>query len=82
MGSCPYCKIKINEIEIREVVVSKHYAINIADTSGMQDACHMNFTIDLAHRGVFVAQWLDHRSVESEGSIPDGDSKFFFAPRS
>ena len=50
MGSCPYCKTKINEIEIREVVVCKHYAINIADTSGMQDACHMNFAIDLAHR--------------------------------
>ena len=48
----------------------------------MQNACHMNFVKDIAHRGVFVAQWLDHRSVESEGSIPDGDSKFFFAPRS
>ena len=28
-----------------------------ADPSSMQDACHMNFVIDLAHRGVSVAQW-------------------------
>ena len=33
----------------------------------MQNACDMNFVKDIAHRGVFVAQWLDHRSVESEG---------------
>ena len=30
----------------------------------MQDACHMNFVIDLAHRGVSVAQWLEHRSAK------------------
>ena len=27
----------------------------------------MNFVIDLAHRGVSVAQSLEHRSAESEG---------------
>ena len=27
----------------------------------------MNFVIDLAHRGVSVAEWLEHRSAESEG---------------
>ena len=27
----------------------------------------MNFVIDLAHRGVSVAQWLEHRSAESKG---------------
>ena len=27
----------------------KHDAIDIADPSSMQDACHMNFVIDLAH---------------------------------
>ena len=27
----------------------------------------MNFVIDLAHRGVSVAQWLEHRNAESEG---------------
>ena len=35
----------------------KHYAIDIADPSSMQDACDKNFVIDLAHRSVFVAQW-------------------------
>ena len=33
----------------------------------MQDTCDMNFVIDLAHRGVYVAQFLEHRSAESEG---------------
>ena len=33
----------------------------------MQDACHTKFVIDLAHRGVSVAQGLEHRSAESEG---------------
>ena len=37
----------------------------IADLSSMQDACHMNFVINLAHRGVSVAQSLEHRSAES-----------------
>ena len=37
--------------------IYKHDAIDIADPSSMQDACHMNFVIDLAHRGVSVAQW-------------------------
>ena len=39
----------------------------IADFSSMQDACHVNFVIDLAHREVSVAQSLEHRSAESEG---------------
>ena len=29
----------------------------MADPSSMQDACHMNFVIDLAHCRVSVAQW-------------------------
>ena len=29
--------------------IYKHDAINIADPSSMQDACHLNFVIDLAH---------------------------------
>ena len=33
----------------------KHGAIDIADPSSMQDACHMNFVIDHAHRRVSVA---------------------------
>ena len=39
------------------ISIYKHYAIDIADPSSMQDACHMNFIKDLAHRGVSVAQW-------------------------
>ena len=35
--------------------IYKHYAIDIADPSSMQDACHMSFVIDLAHHGVSVA---------------------------
>ena len=35
----------------------EHYAINIANSSSMQDACYKNFIIDLAHQRVFVAQW-------------------------
>ena len=31
----------------------------------------MNFVIDLAHRGVSVAQWTEHRSAESEGLMFD-----------
>ena len=27
----------------------------------------MNVVIDLAHRGVYVAQWLEYGSAESEG---------------
>ena len=33
----------------------------------MQDACHMNFVIDVAHHRVSVAQWLEYQSAESEG---------------
>ena len=41
--------------------------VTFFDPSSMQAACHMNFALDLAHRGVPVAQWLEHRSAESEG---------------
>ena len=34
----------------------KHDASKVADPSSMQDACHKNFVIDLAHFWVFVAQ--------------------------
>ena len=35
----------------------KHDSIDITDPGCMQDACHMKFLIDLAHRRVSVAQW-------------------------
>ena len=37
--------------------IYKHDAIDIAGPSSMQGTCHMNFIIDLTHRGVSVAQW-------------------------
>ena len=36
--------------------ICEHDAIDIAGPSSMQDACHMNFVIDLAHCGISVAQ--------------------------
>ena len=39
------------------ISIYKHFAIDIADPSSMQDARHMNFVIDLALCGVYVAQW-------------------------
>ena len=37
--------------------ICEHDATDIAGPSSMQDACRMNFVIDLAHRGISVAQW-------------------------
>jgi len=59
----------------------------------MQDACHNESIVgyDLAHRELAVslpvAQWLDQIErptgvPEDIGSIPFGDSDFFFVPRS
>ena len=50
--SLPCSKLTISLISIY-----KKYAVDIADPSSMQDACHMNFVIDLTHRGLSVAQW-------------------------
>ena len=46
-----------SKLIISLISVYKNYAINIADPNSMQDVCHMNFTIDLTHCGVSVAQW-------------------------
>ena len=40
--------------------IYKHDAINIADPNSMQDMCHMNFVIDLAHWSL----WLNGRALE------------------
>ena len=37
--------------------INKRDAINVADPGSMQDACHVDFVIDLAHRRVSFAQW-------------------------
>ena len=44
-----------SKLTISLIYIYKYYAIDIADPSSMQDACHMNFVIDLAYRGVSVA---------------------------
>ena len=68
----------------KEKILSPHDAIEIADPSSMQDACHMNFVIDLAHRRV-CGSVVEHRSAESEGLRFVSSWEFiifFFAPRS
>ena len=37
--------------------IYKHDVIEIADPGSMQDACYMNFVIDLCYHKVSVAQW-------------------------
>ena len=49
------------------ISIYKHHTIDIANPSSMQDACHMNFVIDLAHRGVSMFQWLEHLGAKSQG---------------
>ena len=63
-------------------LIYKHDAIDIADPSSMQDACHTNFVIDLAHRRVSVAHWysIGARNRKVCGSIPHRDSEFFSLP--
>ena len=46
-----------SKLNISLISIYKQYAIDITDTGSMEDACQMNFVIDLAHRGVSVAQW-------------------------
>ena len=48
--------LPISKFTISLISIYKHYDIDIADPSNMQDAYHMNFVIDLFHR-----------SAESEG---------------
>ena len=35
----------------------KHDTIDVTNPSSMQDACHVKFVVDFAHRRVSVAQW-------------------------
>ena len=59
--SLPSSKLTISLISFYE-----HDAIDIADPSSMQDACHMNFVIDLAYREV-SGSVVEHWNAESEG---------------
>ena len=60
----------------------KNYAIDIADPSSMQDACHMNFVIDLDHRSVSVVRASERGIRRSEVRFLMGTQNFFFVPRS
>ena len=44
----------------------KHDAIDVANPSSMQDACHMNFVIDFANRSL-CGLVVEYRSAEFEG---------------
>ena len=36
---------------------NKHDAIDVANPSSMQDACHVKFVLDFAHRRISLAHW-------------------------
>ena len=71
------------EFTISTISIYKHYAIDTADPSSMQDACHMNFVINLPHRRVFVTQWssIQAQIRRSEVGFLMGTQNFFFVPR-
>ena len=57
--------------------IYKHDAIDIADPSSMQDASHMNFVIDLAHRSL-CGSVVEHQNAETEGLRFDSSWGLFF----
>ena len=71
-------------VSFSRISIYKHYAIDIADPSSMQDACHMNFVIDLAHRSLsgFVVRASERGIRRSEVRFLMGTQNFFFVPRS
>ena len=52
-----FTSLPSSKLTISLISIYKHYAIDIADPSSRQDVCHLKFVIDLAHRGVSLAQW-------------------------
>ena len=63
-----FISLPSSKLTISPISIYKHNAIDIADPSSMLDACHTNFVIDLAHRGVSVARCRasEHRIRKSE----------------
>ena len=61
-----------------------HYAFDITDPSSMQDACHMNFVVDLAHRTWIlcgsVVRASERRFRRTEVRFLKGTQNFFFVP--
>ena len=52
-----YVKNNRNSDRLLRIIIFFIAFFFTADLSSMQDACHMNYVIDLAHRRVSVAQW-------------------------
>ena len=52
-------------IHYKEIVLDiyKHDAIDTADPSSIQDACHVNFVIGMSHRRVSVARKVRYNSL-------------------
>ena len=70
---------RAQKLTISLISIYKHYAIDIADPSSTQDASHMNFVTDLAHRGVSVTSWysIGARNPKVWRSIPHGVLRIF-----
>ena len=66
-----------SKLTISLIYIYKHYAIDVADPSSMQDACHMNFVIELAHH-CLLSSVVENWSAKSEGLR--FDSEFFLYP--
>ena len=62
-----FISLPSSKLTISLISTYRHYAIDIADPSCMQEACHMNFVIDLAHCEVSMFQWLQHLGAKSQG---------------
>ena len=75
-----FISLPSSKLTISLIFIYKHNAIDIADPSSMLDACHTNFVIDLAHRGVSVARCRasEHRIRRSEVRFLMGTQNFFF----
>ena len=61
-----FISLPSSKLTISLISIYKHYAIDIADPSSMQDASHVNFVKDLAHLSL-CGSVVEHRSAESEG---------------
>ena len=75
-----FISLPSSKLIISLISIYKHNAIDIADPSSMLDACHTNFVIDLAHRGVSVARCRasEHRIRRFEVRFLMGTQNFFF----
>ena len=75
-----FISLPSSKLTISPISIYKHNAIDIADPSSMLDACHTNFVIDLAHRGVSVARCRasEHRIRRSVVRFLMGTQNFFF----